>query len=194
MSLTIADSNLGLSAQARAVLAMLSQSSCDELGEYDPEVRDYKIETRTYAWYNGREKGVCLEIRPLLSSKQALLITFGEHRNSDSIFVDSWEVEEFFLNPPTVADFTDEAYAARTFVPYGNVAKAVEVIRAKIQAFIVEWNRPKVARILPELGEEETMPASVHGNPVNIPVPKPLNTWRGSTSSSGGRREDRSAP
>lgn len=173
MSRTVADLTLGLSAQALAVLAMLAQNECDGLAEYDETGRDYKIEIRTSAWYNGRERGVCLEVRPSFSSKEALLITFGEHRNSDCIFIDSWRVVTHFLNPPTVADFSDEAYENRSTVPYGNVADAVSIIRDKIAEFITECSQPAPARVLPDLGEEETMPARVHGKPVNIPVPKP---------------------
>ena len=159
MSNLIADATLGLNAQALAILAMLSRSPCDDLGaEYEEKFHEFKIEIKTFAWYNGRERGVLLEVRPSLSSKRALLITFGEHRNSDSIFIDAWEVNEFFLNPPTVADFTDEAYKARTWVDYGNVAKAIEVIRDKISAFMAEANKPVPARVLPELGEGEETP------------------------------------
>jgi len=160
MSRYIADIHLGMGAQALAVLAMLSRCDCDGLAEYDKEWKEYKIEIRTWAWYNGRECGACLEVRPFLSSERALLITFGEHRNTDSIFVDSWEVDEFFLNPPTVANFTDAAYKKRTCVPYGNVGDAVAVIRAKITEFMDKCSRPAPTRVLPDLGEGEDEPVA----------------------------------
>ncbi len=137
MSRYIGDVTLGLKSQAWAILAMLSASDCDGLGgDWDTKFRDYKIEIKTYAWYNGRERGFCLEVRPSMASRKALLVTFGEHRNTDGIFVDAWEVDKYFLNEPTVEDFTDEAYERRMSVPYGNVGQAVEVIRDKIEAFM----------------------------------------------------------
>jgi hypothetical protein len=163
MSIYIADNDLGISSQALAILAMLSRTDCDGLAKYGDG--QYQIAIRTWAWYNGRERGVCLEVRPSLGSKRALLVTFGEHRNTDGIFIDAWEVEEYFLSPPTVADYTEEAYEQRVFAPYGNVARAIEIIRGKITAFmesvseeVVPTEIPAVAsvpaRVLPELGEE----------------------------------------
>lgn len=167
----LADPSLGLSGQARAVLAMLSATECHGVSSYDDERRDYDVEINTFAWYNGRERGVCLEVRAFLTDQKALLITFGEHRNSDSIFVDSWEVHHRFLNPPTVSDFPDEAYEARTFVPYGDLAGAVKVIRAKIADYMAERAKDAKdalaitiaatpARVLPELGEDAEAPLS----------------------------------
>lgn len=162
MSMMIADATLGLDPQARAVLAMLSSSECDGLAEYDERFRDYKIEIHTSAWYNGRERGICLVVRASFTSKRAMLLTFGECRNSDLIFVDSWVVERYFLNPPTLEDFTDEAYEQRTYVSPGNIGEAVQVIRGKIGRFMVSEialadasKSPLPARVLPELGDDE---------------------------------------
>lgn len=162
MTRELADLTLGLNGQARAVLAMLSEISCDGLSAYDEARREYDVEIKTSAWYNGRERGVCLEVRAWFTDPMALFITFGENRTSDSIFVDSWEVECRLLNPPTVRDFPDEAYEARTFVPYGDVAGAVKVIRDKIAGFVAGRVKDAEAlvvhagpaRVLPELGEE----------------------------------------
>lgn len=166
MSRVVADPSFGLSAQALAVLAMLSQSECDDLAEYDEKRRDYSVEIKTHPWYNGRERGVCLEVRPHFAARQALLVTFGEVRSSDYLFVDSWRMSEFFLNPPTVADYPDEAYQARTHVPYGEFGRAVSLIRNLIRGFILTVNAEikatveaplptsGPARILPELGED----------------------------------------
>jgi hypothetical protein len=159
MSRFIADPTFGLSAQALAVHAMLVQSECDDLAEYDEKLRDYKIETHTYPWFNGREKGVCLEVRPNVGCRKALLITFGEHRNSDGIFVDSWLINEYLLNPPTVADFQDErdeAYRKRTIISYGQVNEAVAVIRQKIKVFMATMKpgAGPARGVLPDLGDD----------------------------------------
>lgn len=75
-------------------------------------------EITTSAWYNGRERGISV-VKYSYKDRDSLVITFGETRNSDSIFVDSWVVEnQGFLNPPTVSDFPDEAYARRKSFKY----------------------------------------------------------------------------
>lgn len=111
-----------------AVLAMLAEWDLD----------DDRVEIQTWPWYNCRERGVCLEVRASLGAETALLITFGEGRNSDHIFIDTWTHKGFFLNPPTVAAFTDEAYARREYVNFGEVGKAVKIIYVKIKAFAAE--------------------------------------------------------
>ncbi len=154
MSRIVGDLTLGLGAQALAVLQLLAQDECSDLAEYDEEERDYAVEIRTRAWYNGRERGISLEVRAHVMDRRGLIITFGEHRTSDSIFIDSWEIDRpFLLNPPTVEDYPDSAYEARTFVPYGEVVKAVKIIREKIQTFIRLCKMPRVV-VLAELGEE----------------------------------------
>lgn len=69
------------------------------------------------AWYNGRERGVCLVVRhPANLSGPGLVIVFGEHRNSDDAFVDSWTMSTLPWNPPTITDEPEEAYDNRVFV------------------------------------------------------------------------------
>lgn len=109
----LASIGFGLSGQATAVLAMLSELETAR-----------NIEVQTWPWYNCRERGVCLEIRASLGAESAMLITFGECRNSDHIFIDSWIHKGWFLNPPTIEVFTDEAYARRRYVDYGHVGEA----------------------------------------------------------------------
>lgn len=131
---TIADTTLNIQAQAYAVLAMLARQE-PAFAPYDKERGEYEYEVTTSAWYNGRERGICLVVRRDIIDKKCLIVTFGECRNSDQIFIDSWEHWGGFLNPPTVADFNDEGYKARTYVPYGRVDRAVEVIVEKLTAY-----------------------------------------------------------
>ena len=83
------------------------------------------------AWYNGRERGICLYLTTgnIITGTKTLIITFGEHRNSDEIFVDHWYSKEiFFLNPPTVQDFTDKAYQNRMYFNCNKTDEAVQYI------------------------------------------------------------------
>jgi hypothetical protein len=157
MSLTLADATLGLSAQSLAVLHLLAQTPPDDVAEYDSDHRDYDVEIKTRAWYNGRERGVSLEVRKSWQSSKALIITFGEHRISDHIFVDAWEIDAPpLLNPPTVADFPDKAFNNRLTFPYGEIGKVVDLIRARMKVFLAstEKSRPRPTMVLPEIGEE----------------------------------------
>jgi hypothetical protein len=169
---TLANTSLGLSAQALAVLAMLAdREPCNVSADYDAQARRYDIEVETRPWFNGRERGVLLMIQRGVLAKTKLLITFGEARNSDNIFIDSWLSTESFLNPPTVADYPDEAYENRKYVPYGQVGEAVRVIEGKIREYMLSpASREKrvlgdhlvspspagPALLLPDLGEPET--------------------------------------
>jgi hypothetical protein len=197
----IADHDLGLSDQALAVLAVLSRDECDGLAAYDQESKRWKVEITTSAWYNGRERGICLQVRPSLTSKRALLVTFGECRNSDSIFIDAWVVERYFLNPPTLEDFTDDAYAARQYVPYGQVGAARALIRDKIKLFIDEANVPAPVRVLTDLGDDDADPSPpARRIEADVSSPRievgdtftiaPKGNFGGGTSAQGGIRRE----
>ena len=133
---TIASTTLGLKPQALAVLAMLAQQEPD-FAPYDEKQHEYDYDCTTSAWYNGRENGISLVVRPRFRKvEKSLVITFSEVRNSDDIFIDSWEDSSvYFLNPPTISDWPETAYKSRKTVRYGRVDLAVEVIREKIKEF-----------------------------------------------------------
>jgi hypothetical protein len=131
---TIAETNLGISGQALAVLAVLAQREPD-FAPYDEKFHDYEYEVTTSAWYNGRERGISLVISKGISRIPPLVITFGECRSSDDIFIDSWVGKRRFLNPPTVVDFPESAYETRTLVEYGRVDRTVSVIVGKIRDY-----------------------------------------------------------
>lgn len=119
-----ADTTLGLSAQALAVLHMLAAEDSD-----DTELR---IDTR--AWYNCREKGVSLTVRASIPDTKALIIVFAEDRISDQIAIESWVLEGDIPDPPTPRDCRDDA--ARWEVKYGRVDEATAVIRGLIKSFV----------------------------------------------------------
>lgn len=109
--------DMNISTQALLVLRVLSTH------DIPPE---WKIEpVETSAWYNGRERGVCITFRN--KQNKCLAITFGECRNSDSIFIDHFETK-MTLNPPTVRDFSEEAYRLRRYAPYLGVSDAIDII------------------------------------------------------------------
>jgi hypothetical protein len=95
----------------------------------------YPYELKTYPFYNGREKGILLTFGKLID-RQMLCIVFGEHRNSDNIFVDSWIMNRS-INPPTVNDFSEEAYKERKFFKYDQIYDAAIYILKKLNINII---------------------------------------------------------
>jgi len=120
--------NFEVSQQAVAVLAYL-------MGDwYIEDVNTYTY-CHTAAWYNGRERGFSITVSMLRNEN--LIVTFGECRNSDGIFVDHWQGKPD-INPPTVQDFSDEIYARRKYFNWGDAAKAADYVRDLIEQYIKE--------------------------------------------------------
>jgi predicted transposase YbfD/YdcC len=112
-----ADIDMNISTQALLVLRALSRQEIpDDWGVMPLE---------TSAWYNGQERGVCVTFRH--SSGKRLAITFGECRNSDAIFIDHFDIK-WMLNPPTIADFSEEAYKKRRYANYLDISHAIDII------------------------------------------------------------------
>jgi len=98
---------LGIHPTATAILnLLLLNGTVQELIE--------KFLIQSSAWYNGREKCVCIFTKYFNPTKHNIFIVFGEHRNSDDIFVDHW-FGESTLNPPQSKDLPETAYKERKF-------------------------------------------------------------------------------
>ncbi len=67
----------------------------------------------TFPWYNGRERGICLVVSKSYLDDIVTFISFGECRNSDSIYVDIWKGPHPCDCPTVVRHYTDEAYNNR---------------------------------------------------------------------------------
>jgi len=119
-----ADTTLGLSAQALAVLQLLAAEDSD-----DSELR---IDTR--AWYNGRENGVSLTVRASIPDTRALIVVFAEDRTSDAIAIEIWGLVDDIPDPPTPACCRDDA--DRWTVKYGRLDEATNIIRTAIKKFV----------------------------------------------------------
>lgn len=147
---TFADSGLNLNAQALAVLAILANLEPGFDGE------DY--DSTSSAWYNGRERGVCLVIRRW-GAEKCLCIVFGECRSSDSLFIETWTHKGHFMNPPRIEDRPEKAYQSRETVAFGRIDLVVSKIVNMVEKFVdAEDKRAakaerKPAQILPNLGE-----------------------------------------
>lgn len=128
--------DLNISLQALAVQAGLKTRNWEHLPP---------MQISTYHLLNGRECGLCLEVRHRPNSGQALLVSFGEHRNTDEIFVQTVATSRFMMNGPELKDFTDASYQKRKFFDSLDIASAVQHIFNEIDNFILgkqrEWQR-----------------------------------------------------
>ncbi|MFA6000159.1 MAG: hypothetical protein WC783_04270 [Candidatus Paceibacterota bacterium] len=111
--------DLGIKAQSEALLALLTETFVKIPDNKKGSL--YSIQTRP--WYNGRETGYALL---LLGTNR--VITFGENRNSDTIFVDVWLTKMYPFNPPTIDNYTEEDYQNRKFFGAYDFNAAIEHI------------------------------------------------------------------
>jgi len=135
----ICNPKLGIKDQAIQIAKRLGKVNLEDLVGYDSDSFTYP---QTYAFYNGRERSIAIEIPPVYNGKfhhkPGLVIVFGECRNSDAIVIDYWTIERGSMNGPTVADFTDEAYQRRIYLGYDKHQDAVTIILCLIEAWL-QW-------------------------------------------------------
>lgn len=135
-----------MKAQSLAVLAILSQTDPEQVGaKWNKEFCQYKYNQQTAPWYNGREIGFSLMIENPASfkpgaSRNNLIIVCSEYRRSDDIVVYCWEANLSMMNPPTLADFSDEIYNNKQFFRYLDIKGSVEYIVEKIKNFVTSNN------------------------------------------------------
>lgn len=105
---------LSINPQAWAVLQGLAY--------YDDE--DSTVDT--YAWYNGRERGILLV--KVTGPSERLYVAFAECRSSDQIVIHHWEGESR-INPPVVDNVPEDAWTNAKYIPPLRIDKAVKYIR-----------------------------------------------------------------
>jgi len=134
------DPTFGVSQKA-IVIANLINADIVEI----PEDSSTSFYIKTSPFYNGRENGICISIKNLLSDIEQFNVVFGEHRNSDSIFLDKFAKNTF--NNPTLSDFTEEDYKNREmFSPDGYVAvaeKVKDLLNSYIAECVEDYNQSK---------------------------------------------------
>lgn len=136
--MSIIDLTLGLNAQATAVLHLLDYLVSEEYVE-----NDYGT-INTSAHYNGRECGYSLLLQRKFPDRQALVIVWGENRNSDSIFVQHalMPISEVAFGVP--AGLTEESYEKRKYFGFGKVEQAAEHIAMLIEKHLTSYEEDPV--------------------------------------------------
>lgn len=124
MSLT----QLGINAQAQAVLILLNGMNCDRL-------QNRNMQTTT--WYNGRERGLCFYVDDFVKRKRRCVAVF-EHRNSDDLCALKWE-DDININPPlSNLETFERAYKGGNkhnidfSVGWGEIGKMAMWVRAQL--------------------------------------------------------------
>ncbi len=95
-----ADQLFGLNSQSLAILHLLVRRETSFAEFADGR---YKVCIVTTPWYNGAERGVALQIfRGNEPKGLCRIVTFGERREDDGLFVEYWDQPEPPFNAPTV--------------------------------------------------------------------------------------------
>lgn len=91
----------------------------------------------TIPWQNGREQCYAAIFHRGYREK-TLVVVYGEHRNTDGIFVDHWYEE----GRPVIETITfenknyDAAYEGRVLYDYGRIDLVVDHVRSLIEAWL----------------------------------------------------------
>lgn len=96
------------------------------------------VDISTFPLFNGRERGLCLVIKkPYYGQKrETLLVSFGERRGGDSIFVECIVTNQMIMNGPTRDNFSEESYRNRSIFDYLDIESVCKEIESKIRAFV----------------------------------------------------------
>lgn len=117
------DTDMGIHPQAVAILASLRNAQEEEFTQNDLKPL---FNCQTSHYHNGREHGVQVVFQKTVSGP-ALVIAFGENRNSDSIFVQVDAIKTN-INPPVCGDYFEASYYARRYFDPWDIRKTREYI------------------------------------------------------------------
>lgn len=128
--------NLKINAAARSVLIYLSEGTYIDF--YSLERNTGILHIDTFAFYNGRERGIGLEIVKTREEIKTLYIVFAEHKRSDEIFVEKWEQGGYAdMNPPAwdAVGRTDKVYEERKCFSPDQVHEVCNYIKTLVHEF-----------------------------------------------------------
>lgn len=94
------------------------------------------LTVHSYPFYNGREKSIAIVAHCKSDWAHGTVIVFGENRNSDDLFIDTWQTSNVW-DAPTVEDFTEEAYKNRQYFKYHEFYKVAKAVVAMLSNIVV---------------------------------------------------------
>lgn len=121
-----------MKAGAAVVLLLLSKTEPDGVARYDSERFCFDIDTVSSVYYNGRENGFVLQVSRNYQCGGVLNIYCSQHRNTDGLFVETWETDYYGINPPA-NNRPETAYQNRMLFAETDYVKAVDFIKSKIK-------------------------------------------------------------
>lgn len=128
----------GVDHQARAFLpvALYALERIDD-GVDGPGKRLRAVDIRVSPLYNGRERGISIVLCSHTAPDNALVLCFGEERNSDRLFLWPWQTKAPFNMPPSLPD-DDASYHERYSFPYLRVHQAEEALVREVERWLSE--------------------------------------------------------
>jgi hypothetical protein len=132
----LVDITFGLKPQALALLHYLADNDIEFYLKDEEDAAGYK--TRTFPSYNGRERGVCLEVSNFRSPScnNTLYIVWGDVRTSDEIFVQHWVQAGSVYNYPASESYPESSYELRKTFPCGDFGAAGAWICGLVQKYV----------------------------------------------------------
>jgi hypothetical protein len=133
-----ADLSLRLNHRAWAVLHLLANMS-PEFAKWNDDNHEFELYLRTYAWYNGRERGIALVLQRHVTEVDALQVVFAECRSSDEVIVEYWVSLNPFNGPTpepldeATRDARDAAHAVRQ--EFKSTDEAARHVYSKLKAY-----------------------------------------------------------
>ena len=144
MERNIANLTFDINPQAMAVGQFLA-GMIPDFADYDDVLHRYQVEFETKPWYNGRERGIVITMRPNWPMGPCLHIAFFEHRNTDSICTLKWETDSGYWNHPLEdreifekAYQSGDKYDVAASFEYGSVGECSQWIFNEFRKFYNE--------------------------------------------------------
>lgn len=135
----IFDPTFGVKSTSLMVAHMLNRFDSSEIFDGD-SYKDssflFNCNIKTFHFYNGRERGIILEVS-YSWEPDALFINFGEHRNSDNLFVQTTKKPTVF-NQPDLEIFNDDDYNNRKFFDHNAVYEVTDYIKDLIKEYFFD--------------------------------------------------------
>jgi len=147
--------------KAHAILALLNSMELED----QCDAKD-ATHCTVYEWHNGREKGLAITVEHFCyGAPGCLTVTFGQHRCSDGIFVDTWVQDGgYWPTAPTTRDITEAAYENRHHFGPNAIGKATEYIASLVKSHMKACKAESERRIK-ETAELSAKKAKGNGKP-----------------------------
>jgi len=146
-----ADLTFGLQPEALAMLQLLAGMEMDFTNKGD-------IVVKTFPWYNGWEKCVCIVFQYALHTDGYLFVIFGRDYDSEKLFVEHWLGRRYF-NCPTLESLAErlskeKAVRKRRHFGFDEMKRAVTFVYELMAEMYVHWSSLRKVATQEKKGEQ----------------------------------------